>query len=56
MKRTLPVAKSGFWFPTHFGYICVEKRSYIFVLGTESARTESEEKANLLSESLLIFV
>ena len=31
-------------FPTNRGYICVEKWSQIFVFGTRSARSESEEK------------
>ena len=34
-------------FPTNKRYVSIEKWSWIFVSGTGSARTESEEKATL---------
>ena len=38
-------------FPANKGYVCIQKWSYIFVSGTGSARTESEEKVILVSEN-----
>ena len=38
-------------FPTNWGYVSIEKWSQIFVSGTRSARTESEEKVILVSEN-----
>ena len=35
--------------PTNQGYVSIEKCTQIFVSGTESARTESEEKVILIS-------
>ena len=38
-------------FPTNLGYVFIQKWSKISVSGTRSARTESEEKAILVSKS-----
>ena len=38
-------------FPTNLKYVCIEKWSSIFVSGTGSGRTESEQKATLVSEN-----
>ena len=41
-------------FPTNLGYVCIEKWSSIFVSGTGSGRTESEEKAILASRNYCV--
>ena len=58
MKNHFPVVKSVFEaiFPTNLGYVCIEKWSSIFVLGTGSGRTESEEKVVLASENDLFLI
>ena len=43
-----PKVVSGAIFSTNQGYVSIEKWSQIFVSGTESARTENEEKAILV--------
>ena len=38
-------------FPTYQGYVCIQKWSQIFVLGTGMTRTKSEKRVNLVSEN-----